>query len=75
VDAARKLRQMVVDEDADVSHVVYAAEPDDDALDHAVAPEDLWPAWQCDDCGQHWDSQRWTCGYCGVVRPDADTLA
>ena len=69
--AARKFRQM--DEDADDSHYVWAAEPShEDALDHAVAPEDVWPAWGCDDCGTRNEGPRWTCAYCGTVRQDAD---
>lgn len=69
--AARKFR--MVEEDADEGGLLYAADPEgDDALDHAVDAQDLWPAWQCDDCGQRWDGARWTCGYCGTVREDAD---
>ena len=70
--AARKFRQL--DEDADDSHYVWAVEPTDDALDHAVAPEVLWPVWWCDDCDTRNEGPRWTCAYCGTVRPDADTL-
>lgn len=64
---------MVVAEDAGDDCEVIAAHPDGtDALDHAVAPEELWPEWWCDDCDTRNEGIRWTCGMCGTVRPDAD---
>lgn len=68
--AARKLRSQVVYEDADeptVLEVRYL-----DPVEVAVAPEDTWPEWWCDDCGTRNDGWRIPCGYCGVVRPDVD---
>ena len=78
VGAARKFRRMVVDEDAGDSCEVWATAPDDeleDALDHAVAAEDLWPRWWCDGCDTRNEGARWTCAYCGTVRHDADVCA
>lgn len=78
--AARKLKRMVVAEDADEPAILVRWDlldaeylPPDDALAHAISPEQLWPAWWCD-CGQHNDGQRWNCTFCGQVREDADTL-
>lgn len=70
--AARKFRY--VQEDADESGYIYAAEPKD-ALDHAVAAESLWPMWWCDPCGTRNEGPRWTCCMCGRVREDADELS
>jgi hypothetical protein len=49
--------------------------PPDDALAHTISPEQLWPAWWCDDCDTRNEGRRWTCGMCGTVRQDADTLS
>ena len=77
--AARR-RQYVAEDADDVAEcfVPYLADPepsDTDALDHAVAPEDLWPAFWCDFCDTRNEPSRWTCCMCGTVRPDADVLS
>ena len=76
---------MVVDEDAGDPTVLFAWDalpinvlPEydtEDALDHAVAPEVLWPDFWCDFCDTRNESSRWTCCMCGTVRHDADELA
>lgn len=64
------MRVRVCREDAAETGFLFVAEPD--AMEYtSPAP---WPAWQCDDCGQRWEGRRYVCGYCGVIRDDADAL-
>ena len=66
---------MVLAEDADDDGLVYVGsgipEDDDDALDHALPFEALWPDWHCD-CGTLNEGARISCKYCGTVREDVD---
>lgn len=79
--AVRRLRTQAVEEDADDGTVLSTWDivplddiPEHDALAHAVRPESTWPMWWCDECDTRNEGRRWTCGMCGTVRDDADTL-
>lgn len=70
-------RWRLVEEDADEAGECFVPMPSGvlDALDFAVAPEDTWPAWICDPCGQRWPGFRVVCGLCGTTREDIDACA
>jgi len=68
------VRVQVVDEDADDSGVLICKEEAPVREEPAMPMTVLWPSWQCDDCGQRWEGRRYVCGYCGLVRDDADAL-
>ncbi len=72
--AVRRLRTQAVAEDAGEGCLSFVWEASEDALDHAIDAQDLWPRWWCDECDQLNEGPRWTCAMCGTVRGDADAL-
>jgi len=72
MEASRRVRSMVVQEDAGDDCTVSAAMPYEDALDFAVRLSDLRPRWICSECGTHHPGDWVACRYCGTVRDDVD---
>ena len=77
MEASPWFRVQVLAEDADDDGLVYVGsgipeDDDEDALDHALPFEALWPDWHCDDCGTRNEGARISCKYCGTVREDVD---